>query len=673
MLEHALAYAALGWHVFPVHTAEAGICSCHLGTACDRPAKHPRTAHGLKDATTDEATIRAWWAEWPDAGIAVATGVRSGVLAVDFDDFAGEADWPHDLRALLAANTPVQETGRGGRHVLLRADRPGAATRVKAWPGVDLRGDGGYIVVAPSIHASGRRYVWRSEPDYEVAAVPESLEAVIFSGAGPVTGPGVASLAWREMPAHEVARIESALAAISADCSRDVWLRVGMALRSTGAGEQAFGLWNTWSHTAPHRYNARDQRRQWGSLTETKPGAREVTIAALFGMAKEAGWVEASTPGRGGALLAPAAPHKVGLERESIWALQHAPEPTWLIEDLIAEGERVLLVGESQSFKTFLALDLCSHIAFGLPWEGLEVQAGNVLYLPGEGRRALGKRMQAWMRAHPELREDDAKGYFELTSELPPLTGPIGRAALRATIEELGAGPGLPKIVVIDTLSVALGGADENEAAAVSGLINDFLGRLRTDFGCVSMLLHHPHKGARGAVGMSSIRGSSAIGANVEVCLQTIRSGSLCTVHLTKSKDGETGRAWHRRFEVTKLGVRPNGKPITSGWLAPADAAEAVEASEAELRDWMSWVRSRWSAWEPDGPNLQTLETTRPPNLGRNGARRLIERAVEAGYLAERRGKLNAKIYSLTAQGVVFCGPQADLEAMRNGANHHGE
>ena len=72
MLDAALCYTARGWPVFPVHTSRDGRCSC--GDAeCERVGKHPRTSHGVKDATTSEDTIRLWWGAWPDANIGIAS------------------------------------------------------------------------------------------------------------------------------------------------------------------------------------------------------------------------------------------------------------------------------------------------------------------------------------------------------------------------------------------------------------------------------------------------------------------------------------------------------------------------------------------------------------------------------------------------------------------------
>src|ERR1700683_4275215 len=85
----ALAYASLGWQVCPCHSiGKDGRSTC--GDAkCKSPGKHPRTLRGRNDATTDRKIIKAWWREWPDANIGIATGSESGLAVLDCDDHKG--------------------------------------------------------------------------------------------------------------------------------------------------------------------------------------------------------------------------------------------------------------------------------------------------------------------------------------------------------------------------------------------------------------------------------------------------------------------------------------------------------------------------------------------------------------------------------------------------------
>jgi hypothetical protein len=141
--EAATWYARQGIPVFP----------------CKPRAKEPLTAHGFKDATTDQARIAAWWSDWPEANIGLPTGAASGLLVVDVDPRNGGAESLDDLIAQYGPlpDTAEQVTG-GGRHIIFR--NPGIPVPKVLAQGIDLKADGGYIVVAPSVHPSGNAYQW---------------------------------------------------------------------------------------------------------------------------------------------------------------------------------------------------------------------------------------------------------------------------------------------------------------------------------------------------------------------------------------------------------------------------------------------------------------------------------------------------------------------------------
>ena len=145
MVEFALDYARRGWPMFPCRPAN----------------KAPFFEGGFHVATTCEETIRKWWGYWPKAMIGVPMGSRSGVWAVDPDppkkpeEPDGCAIWASLVKEhgkLPATHTEV--TPRGGQHILFKWDpnrpvtnSPGALVKTN----IDVRGEGGYIVVAPSV------------------------------------------------------------------------------------------------------------------------------------------------------------------------------------------------------------------------------------------------------------------------------------------------------------------------------------------------------------------------------------------------------------------------------------------------------------------------------------------------------------------------------------------
>jgi hypothetical protein len=182
----ALAYASRGWRVIPLHWPKirsTGAVSCSCGKAdCGSVGKHPLTANGLKDASADESQVRAWWAGQPAANVGIVTGSASGIVVLDVDL---RADGPASLAKLEATHgqlPPTVEviTGGGGAHRFFRHPGgiiiPNSAGKLGA--GLDVRGDGGYVVAVPSLHARGERYAWEMycDPDEaEVAELPKWL------------------------------------------------------------------------------------------------------------------------------------------------------------------------------------------------------------------------------------------------------------------------------------------------------------------------------------------------------------------------------------------------------------------------------------------------------------------------------------------------------------------
>jgi hypothetical protein len=156
----AIAYATRGFAVFP----------------CAPRGKVPATGHGCRDATKDLARITAWWRENPNYNVAVATGPVSKVFVLDVDGLEAEAS----LRKLEDQHSALPETVESitprGRHIFFRCENGAIRNSAGAIaPGLDIRGDGGYVVLPPSIHPSGRPYVWSVDSGNHFAEVPAWL------------------------------------------------------------------------------------------------------------------------------------------------------------------------------------------------------------------------------------------------------------------------------------------------------------------------------------------------------------------------------------------------------------------------------------------------------------------------------------------------------------------
>lgn len=170
LLSAALRYAAQGWAVFP----------------CEPRGKKPLTPNGFKDATTDQKTIRASWAKWTDANIGSPMGESRIVIDMD----GPEADAP--MMELERKHGPLPKTleantGRG-RHLYFNPNdariKPSAGV---LGPHLDIRGEGSYVILPPSVHGNGTRYQWANE--VAVATLPEAWRKLLSSPERPKTDP----------------------------------------------------------------------------------------------------------------------------------------------------------------------------------------------------------------------------------------------------------------------------------------------------------------------------------------------------------------------------------------------------------------------------------------------------------------------------------------------------
>lgn len=289
LVEQAIAYATLGWHVFPVGPDKKP----HKGTS------------GFLDGTTDPEVIRALWDRFPGSDVAVACGA-SGVFVVDLDQCIESAKdglltWQEacatngDDERQLVARTPS-----GGEHIFYSYPSPDFAARTNVCvlgkrSGVDVRGDGGYAVL-PSSACSGRQ--WSEGDPFEDGPgdAPDWVLDIVRKQSGKIDN--IDSLEedtsrqwdWTEvLRDNEVAEIRDALSFVPND-EHDLWVRIGMALKSTAAKAQAFTLWVEWSKRDYDKFDMKECQYRWSTFHEFRWDGSEVTLGSLFHAAQEHGW-----------------------------------------------------------------------------------------------------------------------------------------------------------------------------------------------------------------------------------------------------------------------------------------------------------------------------------------------------------------------------------------------
>ena len=189
----ALDYLRRGWSVVPVR---------------------PRTKRPMVSWTAcqtrrpDARQIARWFERWPQANLAIVTGALSGLVVLDVDPAHGGQTSLLAIEREQGPGEPTLEalTGGGGRHLYFR--HPGVPTpnRTGLRPGLDLRGDGGVVVVPPSIHPNGRAYRWREGHDPASLAPAPLPRWLRLMAAGAPAHLGHPPDHWRELVVRGVAQ-----------------------------------------------------------------------------------------------------------------------------------------------------------------------------------------------------------------------------------------------------------------------------------------------------------------------------------------------------------------------------------------------------------------------------------------------------------------------------------
>lgn len=532
-LDAALAYAARGWHVFP----------------CLPNSKKPRKdSGGLLDATTDAATIEAWWQENPKYNVAIATG-PSNLCVIDIDP-GGLEGWDDLIRQdptlqEIENLCPRVDTPRGGFHFYMEGDGPTTASKLAN--GIDTRGKGGYVLAPPSYVDDGK-----SKGSYEGEPHVDDLPKVYR--------PLLDRVAKKEptqvepvVPPEQV-RWDSPEALTRAEAILKTFVLAGKTAVEGAGGDQTtyevacavleLGVtpdtahklladhWNPFCDPPwPHSDLLDKVRNAWKYGQETKGGKAQPPVADQF--AHLVPPVEATDDPRGPVPNLDKKYWPVNLKE----ARKNLKPLEWLVDGVFPKQGIGMLYGAPESYKTFLALDLALSIATGYGpnwWEG-QREPGEVIYMIAEGDHAFkGQRTQSWLHKNlvPGLAD-----HIDRVQTIGSVIPFYYTDQWKALAEWLRYYDIAPKLLVIDTYSRAMIGLDEanpGDTAKSTARMEEFA----KEFGCFVLAIHHTGKDeARGA------RGSSALLGNMDAMYEAKRGGTEGSVatqfKVTKLKDGE--------------------------------------------------------------------------------------------------------------------------------------
>lgn len=233
-------------------------------------------------------------------------------------------------------------------------------------------------------------------------------------------------------------------------------------------------------------------------------------------------------------------------------------EPTNpLIDGLLDEGAMSVLYGDSNSGKTFAALDMAFHVATAQPWNGRRVKHGFIVYVAAEGGRLIKRRLAALRKRYlDDCGEDAPAPLFALVRYPIDLrSNDANLNELVALIKQAERGAGCSCAwVVVDTLSRAMAGGDENSPGDM-GRIVMAADSIRDGTNAHFSYIHHTGKDtARGARGHSLLR--AATDTEIEVAQNSVT--------VTKQRDMESGFSIGFRLVDLQIGTGLDGEPIKS-------------------------------------------------------------------------------------------------------------
>jgi hypothetical protein len=233
------------------------------------------------------------------------------------------------------------------------------------------------------------------------------------------------------------------------------------------------------------------------------------------------------------------------------------------VQGLLCEGSAAVVYGESNAGKTFWTTDLSLHVAAGMTWNGRRVEQGGVIYCVLEGSRGFRNRVAAW-----RARNKGPCHFGAIESSLNLLNPQGDVDELIDLIRDTAGQLSVPvRMIVIDTLSRALAGGNENAPEDMGALVRN-MDRIRAETGACILFVHHSGKDqARGMRGHSLLR--AAIDTEIEVvCDEATGARQAC---VEKQRDLQKGDIFGFTLETEVLGKNRHGEKVTTCVVSHSD------------------------------------------------------------------------------------------------------
>ncbi|MDP2735772.1 MAG: bifunctional DNA primase/polymerase [bacterium] len=596
LLNAALRYAELGYLVFPCN------------------GKVPLTSHGFKDATTDPSQIKAWWTKYPDANIGVATGEKSGFFVLDIDvknearGFESLAELEREFGEL--PHTVETITWSGGRHIFFKSPSRGVGCKTGVRPGVDVKGDGGYVIFPPSV-IEGRIYEWEvsHHPDETlIAEAPEwllnLLDAPSTRAASPTDGDIIPT-----------GQRNAYLASLAGTMRR----------RGMTESEILAALLEVNKRFSPP-LSGREVSLIAQSISRYEPDGVAVTETEDHNGATSTPGLDEETP------FGPPAPVDTWLDTDP-------PPVDYLFENLLVAGIVGGVFAAGGTGKTYLILCLILSAALGLPFfmAFRPTRSMRVLGLLGEDPQdMIHRRVRSILG---EFRDVDRARFAENLrlycghpAPLMKLNGnnPARTAAiewLKKEVDEFR-----PGLVVIDPKSMFYG-LDENSNDHCTQWVNTL--KELSMHGATVLFTHHIAKSAGGTLELTGARGGSALvdGSRFAANMRALTEDD--------AKRYDIDEPWrYVEFRVTKNSYAPRLPGSVFFKFTEGGALDEVDLEAARESVMIDELIAALTAEAADGNFYTAREVTRMKALLPDATARERKHAVG---LAIKSGRLSTE------------------------------
>lgn len=492
-LEWALYYQKKGLSVFPVQ------------------AKRPLVKWGdFQNRVPTEAEVRGWWRIFPNADIGLVTGPITQRLVLDVDGPIGAAS----VESLSLPATQTVRTRRGVQyHYRWAPEYIGKTTTyanilgTKEKPsGVDLRGDGGYVKMPPSLCSDNTRYEFHAGKgidEVELAEAPEWLRKLI------------------------VQPIEQKIAPQS--IGQENWISEIIGGVGEGDRHEAFKKLAGYYFNIMHPDVAGQHLRDWNQrntppMEDMEDKIRDMTARFRSGeydskfMSKKA-----------------AEPKDLKLVTASELIQEHKARPEYLADRIIPMGSSVIFAGWQGLGKTFVATDLAIEVSKKTgpgKWLGeFAVKKGPCLWIDNEmGGGLTSWRLRQLLQAK-NLKPEDVDLYYHARNRMK-LTSEKHYNQLKAELAQIR-----PVLVVIDSMA-SCHTLSENESSDMRHFFDDLVSPLCEEFKCVMMFVDHERKQQAGmnSTGGQRLRGSGAKGDSVDAILSLDKKEDTLIMEHSKAR-----------------------------------------------------------------------------------------------------------------------------------------